>query len=409
MDEEASALGPIDTSTPLVIFGLSRATYHHGALGIARSAGRLGIPVYRVCSERWSPAAFSRYNRGWSTIPSGASAEQVLEILRERRRSVGRSILVPIDDVSSVFVEEHAAELEGDFLFPRQPDGLAHALSSKLEMYELCREHGIPTPWSAFPQSESELLELSERTTFPAVLKCINVADASAAAPRVAIVGDEDELRAAYQTMEGPAVHNVMLQEYVPGRPESVWMFNGYFDARSECRFGFTGKKIRQAPPYTGVTTLGVCEPNPTVEETTVRLMKALSYRGILDIGYRFDHRDGHYKLLDVNPRIGGTFRLFVGTNGMDVLRALYLDLTGSEVPPSSAQSGRRWVVDPLDLASSATYRRRGDITARSWIRSFRGVREAAWFALDDPLPFLALWLRIVADWLPRRILGRHG
>jgi len=407
--EEASALGPIDTSTPLVIFGLSRGTFHHGALGIARSAGRLGIPVYRVCQERWSPAAFSRYNRGWSTIPSGASAGQVLEILGERRRSVGRSILVPIDDVSSVFVEDHAGELEGDFLFPRQPDGLAHSLSSKHEMYELCREHGIPTPWSEFPQSEAELLEMTERTAFPAVLKCINVADAPASAPRVAIVGDRDELTAAYRMMEGPTVHNVMLQEYVPGTPESVWMFNGYFDAHSECKFGFTGKKIRQAPPYTGVTTLGVCEPNPTVQETTVRLMKALSYRGILDIGYRFDDRDGQYKLLDVNPRIGGTFRLFVGSNGMDVLRALYLDLTGNEVPPSSAQSGRRWVVDPLDLASSATYRRRGDITARSWIRSFRGVREAAWFALDDPLPFLALWLRLAIDWLPRRILGRRG
>src|SRR5258708_11857921 len=248
-----------------------------------------------------------------------------------------------------------------------------------------------------------------ERTTFPAVLKCINVADAPASAPRVAIVGDRDELTAAYRTMEGPTVPNVMLQEYVPGTPESVWMFNGYFDAQSECKFGFTGKKIRQAPPYTGVTTLGVCEPNPTVEETTVRLMKALSYRGILDIGYRFDHRDGQYKLLDVNPRIGGTFRLFVGSNGMDVLRALYLDLTGNEVPASSAQAGRRWVVDPLDLASSATYRPRSGITAPSWIRSFRGLREPAWFALDGPLPFLALWLRRMTEWLPRKILGRQA
>jgi predicted ATP-grasp superfamily ATP-dependent carboligase len=260
-----------------------------------------------------------------------------------------------------------------------------------------------------FPESEAELLELVEQTTFPAVLKCINVADAPASAPRVAIVGDRDELREAYRLMEASTVHNVMLQEYIPGTPESVWMFNGYFDAQSDCKIGFTGKKIRQSPPYTGVTTLGVCEPNPTVEETTVRLMKALSYRGILDIGYRFDDRDGLYKLLDVNPRIGGTFRLFVGANGMDVLRALYLDLTGSEVPPTSTQAGRRWVVNPTDLASSAVYRRRGDITVGSWIRSFRGVRETAWFATDDPLPFLALWLRLAADWLPRRILRRQG
>jgi predicted ATP-grasp superfamily ATP-dependent carboligase len=406
MGDESPPLGSVDTSTPLLIFGLSRGTFHHGALGIARSAGRLGIPVYRVSHERWSPAAFSRYNRGWSTIPADASDEQVLEILRERRRAIGRAIIVPIDDVSSVFVEEHAGELEDDYLFPRQPDGLAHALSDKHHMFELCREHDVPTPWSAFPESEAELLELIEQTTFPTVLKCINVADAPASAPRVAIVGDRDELMTAYRMMSGPTVRNVMLQEYVPGTPESVWMFNGYFDAQSECKLGFTGKKIRQSPPYTGVTTLGVCEPNPIVQEATLRLMKAVSYTGILDIGYRFDDRDGQYKLLDVNPRIGGTFRLFVGDNGMDVLRALYLDLTGAEVPATSAQNGRRWIVAPMDLASSATYLRRGDITVRSWLRSFHRVRESAWFALDDPAPFMALWLRLLVDWLPRRVLG---
>src|SRR5438128_12287559 len=158
--------------------------------------------------------------------------------------------------------------------------------------------------------------------------------------------------------MESPLEPNVMLQEYVPGRPDTIWMFNGYFDADSECKVGFTGRKLRQSPPYTGMTTLGVCVTNATVEQHTKRLAKALGYRGILDIGYRFDARDGQYKLLDVNPRIGTTFRLFVGDDGTDVLRALYLDLTGQEVPATTARPGRRWVVEPLDVSSTIVYRR---------------------------------------------------
>jgi predicted ATP-grasp superfamily ATP-dependent carboligase len=150
-----------------------------------------------------------------------------------------------------------------------------------------------------------------------------------------------------------------------------------------------------------------VCEANPTVQEDTIRLMKAVGYRGILDIGFRFDGRDGQYKLLDVNPRIGGTFRLFVGPDGMDVLRAMYLDLTGQQVPATSLPEGRRWIVEPLDIVSSAVYRRRGDITLTGWARSLRGVREAAWFALDDPGPFLALWLGVFFYWLPQRLLRR--
>jgi D-aspartate ligase len=395
-----------DTATPILIFGLSRGTYHHGALGIARSAGRLGIPVHRLCQERRAPAALSRYSRGWHTLPDGATDDQVLATLRELSRDIGRAILMPVDDAGSVFVEEHADALEPDFLFPRQPDGLARALSSKREMYELCLQNDVPTPASIFPESEADVLEHAEHTSFPIVAKCINAGDAPPETPRVVIAADRDELIHAYRLMTAPGLHNVMLQEYIPGAPETVWMFNGYFDAQSDCRLGFTGRKIRQAPPYTGVTTLGVCLANPTVQEATERLMKAVGYRGILDIGYRFDQRDGLYKLLDVNPRIGGTFRLFVGHDGTDVLRACYLDLTGQEVPSSALQEGRRWVVDPQDLASSLVYYRRGDISLSTWVRSFAGVREAAWFAIDDPLPFLALWAWLIADWLPRHMIS---
>ena len=377
--------------------------FHHGALGIARSAGRLGIPVHRIGFERWAPARLSRYNSGWSTVGEHASPEQLLGVLRMFNEDVGRAILIPVDDAGSVFVDEHASALEADFLLPRQPEGLARALSSKRGMYELCRDHDIPTPLSVFPESEADVLEHADRTEYPIVAKCINAGDAPPDSPRVAIAENCQELVEAYRLMETPHAHNVMLQEYVPGTPETVWMFNGYFDGESECRVGFTGKKIRQSPPYTGATTLGVCLSNETVRETTVRFMKAIGYRGILDIGYRYDARDGRYKLLDVNPRIGGTFRLFVGADGSDVLRALYLDLTGQDVPSTKLSEGRRWIVEPLDVASSLVYLRRGDITLREWARSLRGVSEAAWFAADDPAPFLALWPWLLLD----RVLGR--
>ncbi|MGA2321871.1 MAG: hypothetical protein ABSG95_14240 [Solirubrobacteraceae bacterium] len=398
----------IEKDVKILIFALARSAFHHGALGIARSAGRLGIPVYRLSKERSAPASLSRYSRERPRLPEHATTTEILAALRAFNREHGRALLVPIDDVSAMFLDDHAGELEDAFLFPAQPSGLARALASKREMYRLCLEHDIPTPAAAFPESESDVVEHAGHAVFPVVAKRIDAsAPASPQAPSVFIAQDRNELLDAYRLMESPQSPNVMLQEYIPGTLAMTWMFNGYFDADSECRIGFTAQKLRQAPPYTGATTLGVCLPNPTVDQTTKRLMKAVGYRGILDIGYRLDQRDGRYKLLDVNPRIGGSFRLFVGADGMDVLRALYLDITGQEVPVSAPQPGRRWVVEPLDLASSLAYWRRGDLTVGEWARSFRGVREAAWFAADDPLPFLALWGRLLLDWLPHRLLER--
>ncbi|MHB8491635.1 MAG: carboxylate--amine ligase [Solirubrobacteraceae bacterium] len=337
-------------------------------------------------------------------MPDGATEEQIMECLDEASRALGRAILVPIDDAASVFVDDHVAELRDGFIFPLQPPGLARRLSSKRGMYELCVEHGIPTPVSAFPESEEEVRLHAADASFPVVAKCINAGEAPPGAPRVVIADDVDALLNAYREMATATGHNVMLQEYVPGTPESVWMFNGYFDSTSVCRLGFTGKKIRQSPPYTGATTLGVCLANATVYDNTVKLMSAIGYRGILDLGYRHDARDDQYKLIDVNPRIGGTFRLFVGEDGVDVLRAMYLDLTGESVSQSAALEGRRWIVEPLDIGSTMTYIRRGDITPRDWLRSLSGVRECAWFAADDPLPFLALWPALLRDrMVPRR------
>lgn len=134
--------------------------------------------------------------------------------------------------------------------------------------------------------------------------------------------------------------------------------------------------------------------------------MRQIGYKGILDIGYRYDVRDGRYKVLDINPRIGATFRLFVGKAGMDVARAMYCDLTTGSVPPDSARDGRRWIVEDLDLVSTMRYFARGDITFKQWWKSLAGIEEFGYFALDDLLPLLPLFFSRTAE-LFRRIYRR--
>jgi len=129
------------------------------------------------------------------------------------------------------------------------------------------------------------------------------------------------------------------------------------------------------------------------VQQATRELMERLGYRGILDCGWRYDARDGRYKLLDVNPRLGTTFRLFVDQSGLDVARALYLDLTGQPVRAAAPSRGRRWLVESHDFASSWRLMRDGWLSAGDWFASFRGVEELAWLAGDDPAPFLGMLL----------------
>src|SRR6185437_5772593 len=122
----------------------------------------------------------------------------------------------------------------------------------------------------------------------------------------------------------------------------------------------------------------------------------------IVDIDFRFDARDGQYKVLDVNPRIGSTFRRCLSKEGMDVARALYLDLTGQPVPAGAAANGRKWLVEDLDLVAAFRSPRETSLTAWNWLKSLRGVQETAFLDFKDPLPALMM-LRSDANELARR------
>jgi predicted ATP-grasp superfamily ATP-dependent carboligase len=326
----------------------------------------------------------------------------VQDLLNIGRKIGRRAILIPTTDDGVVFVADHADALKEQFMFPDQNAALVHSLCSKKEMYNLAKKFRVPTPEAAFPQSKEDVLRFLQNATFPIMMKPIYSWGSKQKLPSKAVLHTERELTEKYDAIEDPEEPNLMLQEYVPGRDEDVWMFNGYFNQDSECLVGFTGRKIRQWPVYQGVTSLGICQRNEIVEKMTKEFMKAIRYRGILDIGYRYDARDNQYKVLDINPRIGATFRLFVDDNGMDVARALYLDMTGQPITAGAVPNGRKWLVEDYDLASSFLYWLDGNLSLKQWIGSYHCVRETAFFALDDPLPLIERFGRDIGQLLNR-------
>jgi D-aspartate ligase len=380
---------------PIVILSLTGSAAHHNALGIARSAGRRGVPVFHAHEGSLSSRESSRYCLGDLALPLGSADEERLDLLLGLSETIGRAVLVPVDDSGAVFVQEHAAALRERFLFPTQPAGLVETLTSKRGLHALCLEHDAPTAQCGFPASEDELAECLDELRLPVMLKRVAPTPPDwRAAPRVILARDESEALDAFRTLHAIQPYgkrressNVMVEEYIPGTEESSWVFNGYFDAEGRCKASFTGIKLRQSPPDAGATTLGECRPNEELAAAATSFMQKLGYRGTVDIDYRLDRRDDSYKLLDVNARIGASFRLFVDADGVDVLRVMYGDLMGAPIVAGTPRPGRRWIVEPLDLRTSLIYMRRGELTMRDWVRSLRGVKETAWWAADDPVP----------------------
>jgi predicted ATP-grasp superfamily ATP-dependent carboligase len=373
-------------STPVLVLGANQ----HGALGIIRSLGELGIPVYGTYWGERGPATYSRFcKQAFSWDHRGRSDEESVSRLMDIGREIGRPcLLIPTWDETAIFAAEHHGELSRRFILPAQSPELARNLVSKKDMFRLAKECGVPTAEITVPASFSDVEKFAATAKFPVLLKGSDGNRLKQRGHRkMVIVNSSEELLDLYLEMEDPDNPNLMLQEYIPAAGHVDWMFNGYFDENSDCLVGFTGQKLRQTPVYTGMTSLGICRSNPVVIERTKAWMKQLGYKGVLDMGYRYDHRDGEYKVLDVNPRVGATFRLFVGRDGLDVVRALYLNMTGQSVSPSACREGRKWMVE-LDFKSCIDYYRDGNLSFVEWWESLSGIEEFGYFRADDVKPF---------------------
>src|SRR5215208_1339705 len=118
----------VDTSTPVVVLKCLPYRWHSGTIGVIRSLGRLGIPVYLSGESASNPAARSRYLAGVLHEIPATDPDELLDRLATLPLKKP-PVLIPVDDVGSVFLDRHGDELTGKALFPRPPRGLATGLA----------------------------------------------------------------------------------------------------------------------------------------------------------------------------------------------------------------------------------------------------------------------------------------
>ncbi len=377
---------PLDQSVPAVIFRAGGDVLHYGALNIARSLGRAGVPVFAAVEHRFSPLAASRFCTGSFVLPGRVITER--ERLAEwlfglAGRFDSRPVVYAADDEAAIVLAEHAEDLRAHFRLPDIPSHLPALLSTKSSLSALCREHGVGGPRTLVASGRDALDRAVAELGFPLALKNDSpfrrlerpVVGATT------IVETREQLRSILAHVEEP--FSLVVQEYLPRDCCSDWFSHAYVDHTGRIGPVFTGLKIRSWPPHRGVTTYGVALSNQALLDETLGLLKKIGYRGIVDLDWRRDERHGRFNLLDFNPRTGAQFSLFADCAGLDVVRAMHLDLTDRLFEPSLMAEGDRFVVEHTDLPARY-FHRREELPVPL---PDAGRVRFAWLAVDDPLP----------------------
>jgi D-aspartate ligase len=389
----------LDTTCPVLIFKASRGVIHHGAVGVARTLGRLGVPVYAVVEDALTPLARSRYLTQaffWEGWPN--SREAFLKSMSSVGEAIGRpAILIPMDDLSAISVAENAAELREWFLFPELPSDLPRQLANKTSLLSLCKRVGIPCAQTALLRSADDARKFMERNTFPIIAKAAEQWQLLKNRYSVVILPNREALFELYENTESEDRSQVILQEYIPGED---WIYHGYSNFKTDLFVSFTGKKILSYPLAAGSTALGLSCSNDVLRRQSETFLRTISYSGIVDIDYRLDERNGQYKIVDCNPRVGQNFRMFENQAAIDVVRAMHLNLSGRGIECRQMVKGRLFAVETFLLPLSLRRRMwNAEISAAS-----AGRRELAWWCNDDPVPFFLMSIRLLLRVLNRRI-----
>lgn len=349
----------------------------------------------------------SRYLRAVHPGPSGGldpeAPEALLECLTGVSEQIGRpAVLIAMDDLSAIAVSRVAPMLTDRFRIPHQPDDLPARVADKAELSRLCARWDVPHPETVIPASGAEAAEAAWRLGLPVIAKWSRpwLLPSGTGLRSTTLLHSAAEARRLYERSD-EAGSRLLLQRFLPAGPDTDWFFHGAFARGGRPLITGSGRKEMSWPVRTGLTAVGRWLPDPAVEEAGLRLAERLGYQGILDLDFRRDEQ-GVFRLVDFNPRPGAQFRLFTDAGGLDVVQAMYLDLTGQRVPEPSGGPGRVFVAENYALLAAVRGRslpRRppapppgaGAAAAPARRGRERGRVEAAWFAADDPMPFLAM------------------
>ena len=397
---------------PVLVFGTGIT-----ALGVIRTLGRAGIPSYLISQD----PGFSAYSRWYRGLPTGVTALPEPGNLAEWLETLplDRAVLMPCADDWVQAVAALPASLSQRFPASIASPEVIGAFLDKGRFAKLLQQQRLPHPRTVMLDSPEQLEGFSNGDFAGAFLKPRGSLECC---QRYGVKAFRVKDRAEAMRTLRDALNNgvtLMLQEYVPGPPTAHYFIDGFVDRNGRVCARFARRRLRMHPPDFGNSSFHASVPLKEVSgamDTVDWLWTVLPYRGIFSAEFKYDARDGLFKILEVNVRPWWYIE-FAARSGVDVCRLAYRDALG--LPVDEVQEykvGRRCVHPPFDVRAYRRLRREGQLGLWSWVRSWITAEQPV-FCWGDPGPGMAnllltvrgYWRDRKSPWLSKRLRSRRG
>lgn len=313
-------------------------------LAAIRSLGRAGASVLAIDHRPWALGLRSRFAVPVVAPDPGVDEDGFVSTLLSVGDALGRPAPVfPTHDEGLNTIARHAEELGDRFLYPFPDWSSLQRIQSKRFQLETAEAAGVDVPRTGHPRTAAEAAAIADDVGYPVLVKPADPVAFRRRHKRQAFRCETGaELEEAYALAEP---HEPMVQELIPGGDDTLYTLGSYLSADGEPVGVFCGRKLRQTPPTVGTCRVGEAVWVQDVVDSGLRFLAALEYRGVSQVEFKRDPRDGRYKLMEINPRLYQWHGLAAAC-GVDLPALAYRDLIGLPCPSvEMRRAGKRWAI----------------------------------------------------------------
>ena len=388
----------LDVSTPLLLLGGKE-----NALSVVRHLGQLGVTV-RVSGPKSCWALHSRYCAEALPVPKGSKQQDYWEtLLLGNDGRLNGHMLWALSDDAIEFVNRHRERLGCRYLLDDADPGLQRDFLDKEKTLQLADAVGVDAPrrWAA--ENETQLAALRGEVSFPVMVKPLQSHSFTKVFGKKLFIVEQglDELETQVRKAWAHGLA-VFVVEMIPGPDSLLSSYYTYRTATGQRLFDFTKSVIRRWPVNRGNACYHKTGWLPETAAAGTKFFDGVGLRGLGNIEFKRDPRDGKLKVIEVNARFTAAQEL-VRRAGVPIDLIIYCHLTKQPLPAFKMASLEYRMWYPLrDFLGFVELWRRGELSARGWLRSvFSGRHISTLVSVSDPKPAIGACTALLS-----RVLG---
>lgn len=330
-----------------------------------------------------NPSAFSRYCSRSLVCPSPRyEAEKYFVWLTDTIKRYKCDMIFPMDDCTMQIIMDHREELLKLCRLPIPSYESYVKATDKGNAALIASEAGVECPKTYEPGSFTELEAIADDIKYPVVVK----PRISSGSRGIRKAYSRDEMFSLYTEVD-KYYPKPLIQEYIgSGDRFDVCLL---YDMEGRLKASFVQKELRHFPLEMGPSTIQESIYYPELIEKSIAIMDRLNWRGIAELEYMMDERDGKPKFMEINSRFWASLETAI-YSGVDFPWLLYNIIKGNEIEEvHEYKTGQRcrWLF-PGDILHFISNKSRFKMNPPFFSRI---KDDIAWFR--DPMPVIGFIL----------------